>query len=120
MVDTPHTQEPQTADLEAKVNGYKRAMWTYADLKDRLESYASKSKEWQNLAGSKDDLEYAFLSTANSLKNYLKSFSTSELNQAQEQGLLTPEECREMVIFQTKDDLSKILGSRSKENSKEK
>jgi len=93
MATTSHIYNPKDDSLEARIQAYKTVLSEYRNIQASQKLF--KEKAWEERLGSSDELDSASDVIRNSLEVIAKSITKSELEQAVDENILTPNEYRE-------------------------
>lgn len=94
MASSAHISRSDQNTLEARVNNFRSAYSAYKDVQTSQSLH--QKHQMQNTLGTKEELEEANTIIKNSLEMAARDFSKSELSKAQELGLISDSEARDI------------------------
>ena len=94
MTSSAHISRSDENTLEARVNNFRSAYAAYKDVQMSQSLY--QKRQMQDTLGTKEELEEANTIIKNSLEMAARDFSKSELSKAQELGLISDTEARDI------------------------
>ena len=118
MTSSAHISRSNENTLEARVNNFRSA---YAAYKDVQTSQSLHQKhQMRDTRGTKEELQEANEIIKNSLEMAAKDFSKSELSKAQELGLISDTEARDISGLSMGDDFTMSPKDRAIQENKKR
>jgi len=104
MAFAAHLSKSNENSLEARVNNFRVAFAAYRDIQSSQSVH--KQADMQDTLGTIDELTQANIIIKNSLNMSAKNFSKSDLQKAQQQGLLSDFEARNINALTMGNDFT--------------
>jgi len=120
MTDSSHIFIPEDATLEARIHAYK----TMRNELNNIEASQklAKSDEWKDRVGTEEELQQAHNIIKNSLRATLNNITDIDLQQAQEQSLMSTEDINNFSVmknrFENSVDLKQVRINNNKSDIK--
>ena len=103
MASSAHISRSDENTLEARVNNFRSAYTAYKDVQMSQSLY--QKRQMQDTLGTKEELEEANVIIKNSLDMSVKNFSKNDLKKAQQQGLISDFEAKNIGAIAMGKDL---------------
>lgn len=98
MTTEAHMFTPTDSTLQARAKALNDALTNYRNLKACVSHVGDEL--WMDRIGTKEELEYAYKVSINTFQHALKTFSSQELYEALEHGLISENDLREVQSIQ--------------------
>ena len=110
-----HIFTPADNSLEARIQSLKSALRAQRDVE--LSQKLVKQKQWADMLGSPEEVHQANEIISNGLKNASASLSPSDIKQAVNQGLLSPEESQKLTVMKRQEKMKKFRNTQQSDAS---
>lgn len=105
MTDSAHIYTPKDNSLRERVDVYQSIHQAFKNTQASLDQL--ENKLWLNRLGEKHEVVQAYEITERSLRMATKAIKKSELQLAQDQGIMSDGEVKEFLIIQNKLSMKK-------------
>lgn len=116
MADTDHIYNPSNDSLAERIRAYREVYQAWMNVEASMKAVGD--SEFDDYLGEREDVEYAYNATVKSLKMAIDNLDQSELQQAQEQGLLSKDEMVEIIQEKRMQEMQSQYSSQEHSHSR--